>query len=110
LRTSAIEDVLSVARRALEELTQASATAAPGSSMFTRREHEVVGLLARGATNRQIAEALVVAERTAEMHVSNILAKLGLTGRAQVAAWAAEQRDGVALEASPAGAYRGTRG
>ena len=59
---------------------------------LSRREQEVLSLLARGASNRGIADALVIAERTAEMHVSNILAKLGLSGRAQVAAWAAEQQ------------------
>jgi non-specific serine/threonine protein kinase len=109
LRTAAIEDVLTVARRALEELAQTN-TAAAGTAMFTRREQEVVTLLARGASNRQIAEALVIAERTAEMHVSNILAKLGLTGRAQVAAWTAEQREREAPEVLAAGSYRGNRG
>jgi DNA-binding NarL/FixJ family response regulator len=48
----------------------------------------VIELLARGSSNREIAAALVIAERTAEMHVSNVLAKLGLTSRAQVAIWA----------------------
>ena len=55
---------------------------------LTRREREVVDLLARGMTNRQIADALVIAERTAETHVCNILGKLRLSSRAQVAAWA----------------------
>jgi non-specific serine/threonine protein kinase len=44
-------------------------------------------LLARGLTNRQIAEALVVVETTAERHVANILNKLGFHSRAQIAAW-----------------------
>ena len=55
---------------------------------LTRREREVVGLLARGSTNREIAEALVISERTVENHVSNVLGKLGLQTRAQVAVWA----------------------
>jgi DNA-binding NarL/FixJ family response regulator len=58
---------------------------------LTRREREVAALLARGLSNREIAEALVIGERTAEMHVSNILGKLGLTSRAQAAVWAAER-------------------
>jgi predicted ATPase/DNA-binding SARP family transcriptional activator/DNA-binding CsgD family transcriptional regulator len=55
---------------------------------ISRREREVVALIARGLTNRQIAHELTIAERTADTHVSNILTKLGLTSRAQIAAWA----------------------
>jgi non-specific serine/threonine protein kinase len=50
----------------------------------------VAALVARGLTNRQIAEELVIAERTAGTHVANILNKLGFTARAQIAAWAVE--------------------
>jgi non-specific serine/threonine protein kinase len=57
---------------------------------LTAREREVAAFVARGLTNRQIAEQLVIAERTAETHVQNIFNKLGFTSRAQVAAWAAE--------------------
>jgi non-specific serine/threonine protein kinase len=66
-----------------------AALATHAESVLTRREREVAALLARGYSNREIASTLVVGERTAEMHVSNILAKLGLTSRAQVAVWAA---------------------
>ena len=58
--------------------------------LLTRREQEVARLIAGGLTNRQIADELVIGERTAEMHVSNALGKLGLTSRAQVAVWAAQ--------------------
>jgi DNA-binding NarL/FixJ family response regulator len=58
---------------------------------LTAREGQVAALLARGLTNRQIAEELVIAEATAERHVANILNKLGCHSRAQVAAWAVEQ-------------------
>jgi len=51
------------------------------------REREVALLIAQGRTNREIAEQLVIAERTADTHVTNILNKLGLNSRAQVAAW-----------------------
>jgi ATP/maltotriose-dependent transcriptional regulator MalT len=47
--------------------------------------------VARGLTNRQIASALVIAEGTAERHLANIMGKLGVGSRAQVAAWAAER-------------------
>jgi DNA-binding NarL/FixJ family response regulator len=56
----------------------------------------VVGLIVRGCTNREIAEELVIAEGTAVRHVANILNKLGLHSRAQVAVWAVEQARPVA--------------
>jgi predicted ATPase/DNA-binding CsgD family transcriptional regulator len=64
--------------------------AAGPASLLTPREQEVAALVARGRTNRQIAEALVVSERTAEWHVAKLLGKLGLDTRAQVAVWAHE--------------------
>jgi DNA-binding CsgD family transcriptional regulator len=54
---------------------------------LTQRERQVAILIAQGKSNRDIAEALVVSERTAATHVGNILNKLGYTSRAQVAAW-----------------------
>jgi DNA-binding NarL/FixJ family response regulator len=51
------------------------------------REVEVARLVAEGLTNRQIAERLVISERTAQNHVQHILTKLGFTTRAQIAAW-----------------------
>ncbi|HEY3228567.1 MAG TPA: tetratricopeptide repeat protein [Roseiflexaceae bacterium] len=59
---------------------------------LTARECEVAALIAQGKTSREIAALLVVSERTAEVHVSNILGKLGFTSRAQIAAWAVERR------------------
>jgi DNA-binding NarL/FixJ family response regulator len=55
---------------------------------LTPREQEVLALIAEGASNRQIAQTLVVSERTARTHVSAILAKLGLVSRTQAALWA----------------------
>jgi non-specific serine/threonine protein kinase len=57
-------------------------------SVLTSRELGVCRLVAQGLTNRQIAEHLVIAESTAERHVGNILAKLDVTTRTQIAAWA----------------------
>jgi non-specific serine/threonine protein kinase len=54
----------------------------------------IAGLVAEGLTNREIAERLVMSQRTAEGHVSRILGKLGLTSRAQLAAWTAAQQQG----------------
>ena len=47
--------------------------------------------IARGQSSREIADALVISERTVETHISNILAKLGYSARTQIAAWAAEK-------------------
>jgi non-specific serine/threonine protein kinase len=57
-------------------------------SPLSPREREVAALAAEGLTNRQIAERLVVGDRTVEAHISNSLAKLGLSSRVQLAAWA----------------------
>lgn len=51
----------------------------------------MAALVARGLTNRQIAEELTIAEATAERHVINILNKLDLHSRTQIAAWAVAQ-------------------
>ena len=54
---------------------------------LSRREEEVADLVAEGLTNRQIAERLVISERTAQNHVQHILTKRGFTTRSQIAAW-----------------------
>lgn len=58
---------------------------------LTAREREVVALIARGLSNREIADALVISERTVEAHTGHIRDKLGFTSRAQTAAWAVER-------------------
>jgi tetratricopeptide (TPR) repeat protein len=58
---------------------------------LSAREREVTALVAQGRTNREIATHLVVSERTAEAHVSNILGKLDFTTRAQIAVWVVEK-------------------
>lgn len=55
---------------------------------LTPREHQVIVLVAQGYSNRAIAEELVITERTAEIHVGNILGKLGVSTRAQAAVYA----------------------
>jgi DNA-binding NarL/FixJ family response regulator len=61
------------------------------STELTPREWEVAMLVARGHFNRQIADELVVSERTVDTHVSHILRKLHLVSRAQIAAWVVER-------------------
>jgi DNA-binding NarL/FixJ family response regulator len=61
-----------------------------GIARLTARERDVLACVARGLPNRAIADELGMAERTARTHVSNILAKLGLTSRTQAALFADE--------------------
>ena len=61
----------------------------PGVGL-TRREREVVALVTKGRTNREIADSMVISERTAENHIQRVLNRLGLRSRTQIAAWAVE--------------------
>jgi NarL family two-component system response regulator LiaR len=63
----------------------------PAEEPLTGREVEVLRLVARGMTNHEIAEALVISERTVANHVGNILAKLHLANRVQAALWAVRE-------------------
>jgi DNA-binding NarL/FixJ family response regulator len=70
-----------------------AAPATPGSlkhAGLTEREIEVLRLIAKGATNREIAETLVISEGTVKNHISNILSRLGLRDRTQAAIYARE--------------------
>jgi predicted ATPase/DNA-binding CsgD family transcriptional regulator len=67
-----------------------SSTEKPGG--LTRREWEIAQLLGEGLSNKEIADRLVISQRTAETHVERILSKLGFTSRLQVASWVAEQQ------------------
>jgi DNA-binding NarL/FixJ family response regulator len=62
-----------------------------GPVELTPREREVASLLAEGLSNAGLAERLFISPRTAAVHVSNILAKLGMASRTEVAAWAARE-------------------
>jgi DNA-binding CsgD family transcriptional regulator/tetratricopeptide (TPR) repeat protein len=59
-----------------------------GEVELTAREREVAALLAEGVTNAELARRLFISPKTAAVHVSNILMKLGMSTRAEVAAWA----------------------
>ncbi|MET9677195.1 AAA family ATPase [Streptomyces sp. NPDC006482] len=87
------EDVELLAARARLSLVPETRTPAPpepGDDSFglTPREQDVLRLVAAGRTNRQIAEELFISPKTASVHVSNILAKLGVAGRGEAAALA----------------------
>ncbi|MGP4043021.1 helix-turn-helix transcriptional regulator [Streptomyces sp. 2A115] len=78
--------------------------AADGVPVLTARENDVLLLLSRGRTNRQIGEELFISGKTASVHVSNILAKLGAASRTQAVAIA--YREGL-IETEPSGAGAG---
>ena len=80
--------VTALARRARLELPGAGRVV-DAAAVFTPRETEVLTLLARGRTNRQIGRELFISEKTASVHVSNILAKLGAGSRTEAVALAA---------------------
>jgi DNA-binding CsgD family transcriptional regulator/tetratricopeptide (TPR) repeat protein len=80
------EELHTVARR--HRLKVPGAVVARGVGGLTARESEVLALVAQGRTNREIGETLFISEKTASVHVSNILAKLGVTNRGEAAALA----------------------
>jgi len=74
-------------------MAQLPATAAgEGWGPLSRREREVAVLVAQGLTNKQIADHLVIAERTVEGHLERIRGKLGLRSRTQIAVWVVGRR------------------
>jgi len=71
----------------VDTTTAANAPSSPAASLgLTEREAEVLALVAEGRTNRQIGQALFITPKTASIHVSRILAKLGVAGRGEAAA------------------------
>ncbi|WP_371640881.1 helix-turn-helix transcriptional regulator [Streptomyces virginiae] len=100
------EDLALLAQRARFPLTDADHAVAPPAPEtdpiealgLTSRERDVLRLVAAGSTNRKIAEELFISPKTASVHVSNILAKLGVAGRGEAAALAHRLR----LFAAPA--------
>ncbi|RFU39488.1 LuxR family transcriptional regulator [Actinomadura logoneensis] len=86
-RDAVLADALAERRSA----PSAGPGAAPGAGRprgpLSPREWEIAELVAQGLTNREIADRLVIAKRTADSHVEHILAKLGASSRAEIAAW-----------------------
>lgn len=78
-----------VASKLMQHLSDEGAPAPP--DVLTERESEVLALLAIGATNKEIAQKLVISERTAKFHVSSILGKLGAGNRTEAVSIAAQQ-------------------
>jgi DNA-binding NarL/FixJ family response regulator len=82
-----------IARRLMESMSARSAVPDPFAEL-SEREVEILRLIAEGHANKEIARRLVISERTARTHVSNILRKLGLSSRTQAALLAV--REGLA--------------
>jgi DNA-binding NarL/FixJ family response regulator len=83
-----LDEIVTLARRARLDLGGAAPSAAAAAEDglgLTDREREVLLLLADGRTNRQIGESLFISEKTASVHVSRILSKLGVANRAEAA-------------------------
>jgi DNA-binding CsgD family transcriptional regulator len=85
-RRRAVEAGATLLVRLADEV-RLDADAGDAAGPLTAREFEVARLIADGATNREIAERLVIAPKTASAHVEHILAKLGVNRRAEVASW-----------------------
>jgi DNA-binding NarL/FixJ family response regulator len=84
----------SLARRLMESLRSSRDDSGDPFSELSERELEILRLIADGQANKEIANTLVISERTARTHVSNILRKLGLSSRTQAALLAV--REGLA--------------
>jgi NarL family two-component system response regulator LiaR len=78
-----------VMRKLMEQVAAQPRGGKPADgSHLTEREREVICLVAQGKSNREIAQALVISEKTAKAHISNILGKLGLEDRTRMAVYA----------------------
>jgi DNA-binding CsgD family transcriptional regulator len=96
-RTLTLEQAVAYALQEFQQATEGRAGPLSPQEMkqhfggLTARERQVATLIAQAHSNRAIAAALVITERTAERHVANIMAKLGFTSRVQIAAWAVQK-------------------
>ena len=86
---AALERADAVALALDETPVPSTPSAGSGPSPLTPRKQEVARLVAEGLTDRQIAARLVISPRTAESHVEQILTRLGVRSRAEIAAWTA---------------------
>ena len=94
LKTAAADEVVAAIRRvaagqtALDPAVTGPLLATSPGEGFTPREREVLALIAKGASNAEIAAALFIGEKTVKTHVSSLLAKAGVPDRTRLAVWA----------------------
>jgi DNA-binding NarL/FixJ family response regulator len=81
-----------VARKVMREFSRLSSESRVPGVPLTARELEILRLVARGYSNREIAEKLYISQKTVKNHLTNILRKLGLQDRTQAAVWAVKSR------------------
>lgn len=77
-----------IARKLIKEINRPAADLPPAEKSLTEREVEVLKLVAQGLSNQEIADRLIISERTVRTHVGNILDKLHLANRTQAALYA----------------------
>ena len=87
LHPRVFDKLMSVLRPSHDDLQSGS----PRAPQLTEREWDVVTLISQGCSNKDIAERLVISEKTVKVHVSNILQKLHLTNRVEVRYWVLSQ-------------------
>jgi NarL family two-component system response regulator LiaR len=80
-----------VAAKLMQEFSAPKSSEAPVDQL-TAREMDVLRLVAKGKSNKEIADSLIISEKTVKTHISNILSKLHLADRTQVAIYALRQR------------------
>jgi non-specific serine/threonine protein kinase len=90
-RSLNVEDAIGYALGESRQATPPPAGVQMALPQLTRREHQVAEHVAEGLSNKDIAAALVISQRTAESHVEHILIKLGFTSRSRIVAWDIER-------------------
>jgi ATP/maltotriose-dependent transcriptional regulator MalT len=90
-----------IERSGVQHLAPPTGSSPGMTARLTKREREVFALLAEGRTNREIAEALIISEVTAKVHVRNVLRKLGVRNRTEAALMAARVSGDAPLDAAP---------
>ncbi|NRD78067.1 response regulator transcription factor [Bacillus sp. BRMEA1] len=83
--------VKSLAGKLLYQFRERDVQNTPAVSSLTPREKEILGLVSKGLTNKQVAEQLFIAENTVKNHIKNLLQKLDLENRVQLASYALKE-------------------